>query len=249
MGGFWTFYSPLPVIGASPPYTLPVPLPPGPKITIQGIHFEGALWAPIHIAYTSGANVSGNRITSVVPYGPGPFDPSFPDFKYLNAGILCGTFFAQTGVSPGKIYREGAVTGLVNINKNYIDLENSQNSHPENTLSQGIFLNWTTGIMAKISDNIIKNVSRNSIEVLDNYLANRIGMIVMEGNEITTPEVGIRLSEWVYTKRDCIWLVFEPCRIRQGQELSAHGDAKFHPDKRRDLGGYHGSGGWCRGFK
>ena len=98
-GGFFTFFSPLPVTPLVPPiiqtpplpsfyYQLPDTLPPGPKITVQGIHFDGALWTPIHIAYTSGANVSGNRITSVVPYGPGPFDPSFPDFKYLSAGII-----------------------------------------------------------------------------------------------------------------------------------------------------------------
>ena len=191
-GGYFTFYSPLPVLQTSPP-TLPNPLPPGPMITIQGIHFEGSLWAPIHIAYTRGAAISGNKITSVVPFGNGifPFDPPFPVFKYLNAGILCGTFFAQSGISPGKVYREGAVTGLLNINKNHIDLENSLNSHPENTLSQGIFVNWTTGIKAKISDNIIQNVPRNSIEVLDNYQANGIGMIVMVGNEIATPEKGI----------------------------------------------------------
>ncbi len=39
-GGFWTLDS-----------TLPAKLPPeapGPKITIQGIHFDGASWAPIH---------------------------------------------------------------------------------------------------------------------------------------------------------------------------------------------------------
>ncbi len=176
IGGYFTFYSPL-------PNPLPNPIPPGPKITIQGIHFDGALWAPIHIAYTSGATITGNKITKAIPYGPFPFDPKSPDFKYLNAGILCGTFFA-----PGKIYREGAVTGLLKVTNNFIDL---LGSNPANTLGQGIFVNWTTGIMAKISDNIIVNVSRNSIEVLDNYLANGIGTIVMEANEITTSEVGI----------------------------------------------------------
>ena len=186
-GGFFSFYSPLPVSGTPP--SLPDLLPPGPKITIQDIHFEGALWAPIHIAYTSEATISRNKITSVVPYGPGLFDPSFPDFKYLSAGIYCGTWFAQSSFSPVRIYREGAVTGQLRINNNYIDLEFSA---PANNLGQGIFVNWTTGIVAKISGNIIKNVSRNSIEVLDNYLANGIGMIVMEGNEITTSEVGIR---------------------------------------------------------
>ncbi len=40
-GGFWTFHSPLPS-KESPPET------PGPKITIQSIHFDGAVWTPMH---------------------------------------------------------------------------------------------------------------------------------------------------------------------------------------------------------
>jgi hypothetical protein len=189
-GGYFTFYSPLPSTTVTPPFFLPSPLLPGPKITIQGIHFDGALWAPIHIAYSSGATITGNKITQVVPFGNGSilFDPSFPGFKYLNVGILCGTFYAQSGFSSGKIYREGAVTGPLEIKNNFIDLETTV---PGNNLSQGIFVNWTTGIIAKISDNTIRNVSRNSIEVLDNYVAKGIGLIMLEGNEITTSEVGI----------------------------------------------------------
>jgi hypothetical protein len=41
-GGFWAFHSP-------PPAKLP-PEVPGPKITIQSIHFDGALWTPIYLA-------------------------------------------------------------------------------------------------------------------------------------------------------------------------------------------------------
>lgn len=170
VGGFWTFYSPLP----SP---LPITFP-GPKIIISGIHFQGSIWAPIYLAYTSGATITGNKITNIVSYNATIF--------YLNAGIICGPYFAQPQSS--RIYREGAVTGLLKIDNNYIDLENSV---PANTLGQGIFVNWTTGITANISDNIINNVSRNSIEVLDNYLANGIGTIVVEGNEIVTSQVGI----------------------------------------------------------
>ena len=166
------------------------------------------MWAPIHIAYTSGANIIGNKITKVVPFGNGifSFDPSFADFKYLSAGILCGTLFAQTGYPPGKIYREGAVTGPLNIKNNFIDLEADI---PGKTLGQGIFLNWGTGVKAKISDNTMVNVSRNSIEVLDNYMANGIGMIVVEGN-------GLPLRNWdtlsgcYNAERDRLWLVAGP---------------------------------------
>ena len=178
IGGFWTFLSPLPA-------ALPITLP-GPKITISGIHFQKPVWAPIYIAYSSGVNISGNKISDVVSYGPGAFDPANGFFNYLNGGIICGPFFFLP--MPSRVYREGAVTGLMKIQNNFIDLKND---YPGNTLGQGIFVNWTTGITAKISDNTIVNVSRNSIEVLDNYLANGNGSIVMEGNEITTPEVGI----------------------------------------------------------
>jgi hypothetical protein len=191
-GGFFSFYSPLPKISSSSvlpfTYVLPDPLPPGPKITIQGIHFDGALWTPIHLAYTSGATVSGNKITNCIPYGPWSFDPAYPDKFALNAGIVVGPWFAQNGISPGRVYREGAVTGLFKINNNDIDLENSI---PATTLGQGIFVNWGTGITAKISDNTIANVSRNSIEVLDNHKVNGKGSVVVEGNDITTSEVGI----------------------------------------------------------
>ncbi len=58
-GGFWTLHSPLPA-------QLP-PTASGPKITIQGIHFDGALWIPIHLAHSSGATISNNKITNVRP--------------------------------------------------------------------------------------------------------------------------------------------------------------------------------------
>ena len=58
-GGFWTFHSPLPA-------KLP-PEVPGPKITIQGIHFDGALWAPVYLAFSSGATISNNKTTNIRP--------------------------------------------------------------------------------------------------------------------------------------------------------------------------------------
>ena len=58
-GGFWTFHSPLP--SPLPPQT------PGPKIVIQSIHFDGALWAPIYLAYSSGAIITNNKMTNIRP--------------------------------------------------------------------------------------------------------------------------------------------------------------------------------------
>ena len=59
-GGFWTFFSPL-------PDRLP-PEQPGPQISIQGLRFEGALWAPINIAHASRVRIVGNRVTNVRPH-------------------------------------------------------------------------------------------------------------------------------------------------------------------------------------
>jgi hypothetical protein len=58
-GGFWTFHT-------VPPAQIP-PAFPGTKITIQGIHFEGALWVPIHLTYSSGVTITKNKITNVRP--------------------------------------------------------------------------------------------------------------------------------------------------------------------------------------
>ena len=56
IGGVWSFYSPL-----SASY-------PAPDITIEGIHFDGAIYAPIMIRYASGLKIVGNRITDVHPF-------------------------------------------------------------------------------------------------------------------------------------------------------------------------------------
>ncbi len=58
-GGFWTLHTPLPA-------KLPPELP-GPKVTIQGIHFDGALWAPIYLAYGSGTTITNNKMTNIRP--------------------------------------------------------------------------------------------------------------------------------------------------------------------------------------
>lgn len=61
IGGFWVFHSPLP--------STDLPLPgPGPKIRIKNIHFDGVTWSPMHFPYTSGVEISGNKITNVQPF-------------------------------------------------------------------------------------------------------------------------------------------------------------------------------------
>ena len=177
-GGFWAFHSPLPA-------KLP-PEVPGPKITIQGIHFDGALWAPIHLAYSSGATIRGNKITNVRPILSE--EPIFgkPGLN-RQQGIACSPVYVQPLAT--RKYQPGAFTGLLTIADNEIDMINED---PTKTMAQGVFVLWTTGITAQISRNIVNNCSRNSIELIDNYLGkDGSGMVVIEDNKIVTAPTGL----------------------------------------------------------
>jgi hypothetical protein len=176
LGGFWTFHSPL-------PSTEP-PLPgPGPKMKIKNIHFDAATWTPMHFPYTSGAEISGNRITNVQPYA---VPRKWPGGGKLlrSAGALLGTRFAHS-----KKIIPGAVTGHLIFENNNVDLKCK---NPEITMGQGAFYIWTWGAMIEIKKNKIRNVSRNSIELLDNYLDEEgRGSVLVAENNIVTPAVGI----------------------------------------------------------
>ena len=175
-GGFWTFHSPLP--------TTELPLPgPGPKLKIKNIHFDGATWTPMHFPYTSGAEISGNKITNVHPF---PIPVKWPGGEKLlvTAGALLGTFFAHKEKNL-----PGAVTGNLIFVNNKVDLKCR---NPEKTMGQGAFYIRTWGASIEIKGNTIRNVSRNSIESLDNYLDEEgRGSVLIAENNIVTPAVGI----------------------------------------------------------
>lgn len=176
MGGFWTFHSPLP--------STELPLPgPGPKMKIKNIHFDSAVWTPMHFPYTSGAEISGNKITNVHPF---PIPLKWPGGEKLlvNAGVLLGNRFAhKEKILPG------AVTGNLIINDNNIDL---RCKNPKMTMGQGVFFLWTWGATIEIKRNRIRNVSRNSIESLDNYLDEEgQGSVLIAENNVVTPAVGV----------------------------------------------------------
>lgn len=175
-GGFWSFHSPLP--------STELPLPgPGPKVTIRNIHFDGATWSPMYLAYTSGAEISGNKITNVQPSAV-PHKWHGGDTLLLTAGVILGTRFAhREKILPG------AVTGHLLVENNSIDLKCK---NPEITMGQGVFFIWTSGATIEIKKNKIRNVSRNSIESLDNYLDEEgQGSVLIAENNIVTPSAGI----------------------------------------------------------
>jgi hypothetical protein len=151
-GGMWSFFSPLPSKD-SPPQA------PGPKISIEKIHFDGAIWTPIHIAYTSGAIISGNKITNVSPY-PIPLKWAGGETLLVHAGAILGTrFFNTEKFLP-------SATGHLVFKNNEVDIPCE---NPKVTMGQGVFFIWTWGAIIEAKGNIFKNVSRNSIECLDNY--------------------------------------------------------------------------------
>lgn len=177
-GGFWTFHSPLP---AQLPLTAP-----GPKITIKSIHFDGSLGNAIHLAYSSGATITGNKITNIRPKAA-DFPISGKTGLNYQHGILCSPLFAQRPATPK--YIPDAFNGLLTIADNDIDMTNDV---PTKTMAQGVWVMWTTGINAQIQRNTILNCARNSIETIDNHLGkDGSGTIVIKDNKIVTSIEGI----------------------------------------------------------
>jgi hypothetical protein len=166
--GHWTFYSPLPS-RESPPEA------PGPKIAIRGIHFDGAVWTPMHFPYTSGAVISGNKITNVLP-------SQLRQTLWVHAGALFGTrFINREKILPG-------TTGHLLFENNEVDLKCD---NPKITMGQGAFFIWTWGAIIEIRGNTFANVSRNTIETLDNYLDEQgRGTVIITDNRIITPADG-----------------------------------------------------------
>ncbi len=179
-GGFWTLHSPLP---AQLPTTAP-----GPKITIKSIHFDGALGIAIHLAYSSGTTITGNKITNLRPKSS-----DFPIFGKTGLnyqlGIFCGTAYAQLSATPK--YIPDAFNGPLTITDNDIDLTNDV---PTKTMAKGMMVLWTTGVNAQIQRNIIINSANASIEAIDNYLGkDGSGMFIIKDNRIVTSIEGLPL--------------------------------------------------------
>jgi hypothetical protein len=174
IGGRETFFSPLPSKEVAP-------IIPGPKISIENIHFDKANWTPIHIAYTSGAKIAGNKITNVSPF-PFPIKLERRDTLFSHAGAVLGTrFFNPAKFLPG-------TTGHLIFENNEVDIPCEK---PETTMGQGVFFVWTYGSIIEAKGNTFKNVSRNSIECLENYRdERRVGMVIITGNRIITPTTG-----------------------------------------------------------
>jgi hypothetical protein len=175
-GGFWTFHSPLPS-KESPPDA------PGPKIAVRGIHFDGAIWTPLHFAYTSGALISGNKISNVMPN-------EIP-YKWKGGETLRwhdGAIFGTRLVTGNKLV-PGAVTGTLIFENNKVDLKTDK---PQMTFGHGVWFVLTWGATIQIRSNVFTNMSRNSIESIENYRDNEgRGLLIIKDNTVITPSTGI----------------------------------------------------------
>jgi hypothetical protein len=166
LGGRFSLHAPLPLNYI--PFN-------GPDVTIEGINFSGATNTPIMLNYCRAAKVSGNIIDNVIP------EPTTPPY-YTAVGIFVGT---RRGVG---IYREGAVTGTIEVTNNIVDMENDE---PAIKSSTGIELIYATNIMGRFAGNQLKNNSRNGVDVLDvKNTPDRNSMVLVEDNLVVTNTIG-----------------------------------------------------------
>jgi hypothetical protein len=210
-GGFWSFYSPLPLPADPtdwPDFFLNGPSTPGPRITIKNLHFDGAMWVPILISYTSGVKIKNNRITNVLPFPITLFGPEdFWQHGICVLSLLDDPRGELAAVVPNTI------TGRIVVKNNEIDLQVPPISpyNPQTTMSQGVFVVYSWGADIRIKGNIVREVTRNSIEVLNNYKDDDgKGSVRIKENTIVTAEEGIPFPSYNYPNGIVAGWVFDP---------------------------------------
>lgn len=176
IGGFWTFYSPLPVRGAPPAGK-------GPLVAVRTIRFEGAKGTPLHFPHVGGLDVRGCTVSRVMPQELA-IKWADGDTLAFQAGVVVGNRLD----SPAKgIKRAAAGTIRIEDNRFYMSTD-----RPERTAGYGVLADWTWGADLTVKDNLIIKASRNGIEILDNAMDDKgQGTITVDGNRIMTPDTGI----------------------------------------------------------
>lgn len=175
-GGFWTFYSPLPVPGAPPGKK-------GPLISISSLHFTEAKGTPMHFAYASGLEVKNTLVEKVTPQELA-VKWSESDTLLFMAGIVAGN-----RLDHRKNSLDRAVQGVITIRDNRFDMLADK---PDMTAGRGIMVDWTWGATIRVENNIVSKASRNGIELLDNRRSDKgEGSIAVRGNKIVTDDRGI----------------------------------------------------------
>jgi len=175
-GGFWTFYSPLPVPGATPSAK-------GPVVAVHALRFTGARGTPLHFCFTGGLDVRGCMVEDLVPQDLA-VQWSGGDKLPFAAGVVVGNRLD----SPSRRVKSAA-TGIIRIAGNTIDMAVDD---PARTAGYGVMVNWTTGADIGISGNTVMRPSRSGIEVLDNVLGPKsAGNIAIADNRVVTADDGV----------------------------------------------------------
>jgi hypothetical protein len=171
VGGDWTFFAPL-------PETMPPPRP-GPKISVQRIHFVQPKGVAVHLPYCSGALVRGNKVTEIRRR---PFTTFFK-----RSGVVIGP---RDALVTSALVR-GLVTGSIEVVGNTIDVGGSD---PLTTSGSGVFVNMTDGAEVRVAENVVTGCTRNCLDLLDNGRdAQGRGKVTIERNTLTTDVAGIPL--------------------------------------------------------
>jgi len=210
-GGFWTFYSPLPVKDAPPAEK-------GPLIAVHAIRFRGAKGTPLHFPHLGGLDVRDCVVSQVVPQQVG-IKWAEGDTLPFQAGIVVGN-----RIDSPKERIKRAVRGTIKVENNRFYMENDR---PASTAGYGVLVDWTWGADITIKGNIIHKTSRNGIEVLDNILGGKgEGTITIADNKIITADEGIPHPH-----------KFGPNGIVAGWYFSTAGGADFSRNNRISLTG------------
>lgn len=219
-GGFWTFYSPLPVKGATPASS-------GPIVAIRAIRFTGAKGTPLHFPYTGGLDVRGCTVSEIRPQEIG-VKWSDGDTLPFMAGVVAGNRLDNWD----KRIKQAA-QGTIRIEDNRFFMETDK---PGRTAGYGVMVDWTWDADITIADNIIYRASRNGIEVLDNILGTKkTGQITISGNRITTENSGIEyphkygpngiVAGWYFSTQDGADFSKNNRIALTGNRIEARGDA------------------------
>ncbi len=165
-GGDWPFYSPLPA-------QMP-PTQPGPKITVQYLHFDGAKGVAVHLAYTGGASVHNNKMTGLRGrlFAPGQF---------RRVGVEIGPFDSRdrTNIQITPLL----VSGSIEVFDNDVDSSGAEPSTATN--SGAVLMAFIVGADIRIENNVNVGCTRNCIGVFDEIPdSDGRGSIVIANNTI-----------------------------------------------------------------
>jgi len=163
--GEWDFFTPYP--------TFVTPLPLGPRVAIQQIHFAESRGTAIHLAYSGGASIRGNVIDAMRARKVGAVAE--------RAAIVVGP--AVLGGAPNTTFFPGLVSGEIQIADNTIDVSGPES--PLTTRGTGMFVSMYVGADVRIERNSVSGNTRTGLAILDGTfdIAGR-GSVLIAGNVI-----------------------------------------------------------------